>query len=105
MSALLAFFAVGGGRLKGLVIGAAVLVVLALTLITWALLERTWRLQDEVQLATMRAQQQVLADSLGRCSAGAAATAKAGADAVTETKRLLAMAETALLKNAALRDE
>lgn len=104
MTALLAFFA-GPSRLKGLLIGAAALLLIALLLTTWALIERTWRLQDEVKLVTLKDQQAVLSDSLGRCNAGAAITAKAGTDAVAETKRLLAMAERALERNAAVRDE
>lgn len=104
MAALLAFFTVPT-RLKGLLICAAALIAVALALTVWALIERTWRLQDAVELAQLRDQKQILADSLGRCNAGVEAAAKAGHAAQADVKRLLGMAETAMLKTAAFREE
>lgn len=104
MTALLAFFS-GPARLKALVIAAAALIMVALALTTWALLERSRRLSGEIELTALRSQSRVLADSLGRCNAGVENAAKAGGAAVAETKRLLAMAERALERNAAVRDE
>lgn len=104
MSPLLGFFA-GPARLKGLLIGAVVLLVLCLSLITWALFERSGRLTLEVKVVSLQAQTDVLADSLGRCNVGVANAAKAGQGAIAETKRLLGMAERALERNAAVRDE
>lgn len=104
ITAALGFFS-APARLKALLIGAAALLLICLALVTWALIERSGRLSGEVELVALRAQQQVLADSLGRCNAGVENAAKAGVAATAETKRLLAMAETALLKNAAVREE
>jgi hypothetical protein len=106
MTALLAFFGAGPARLQALLIAALALIALCLSLTVWALIERTWRLQDAAELATLKAQQaQVLADSLGRCNAGVENAAKAGVAAVADTKRLLGMAEVAMQKTAALREE
>ena len=104
MTALLAFFS-GPARLKGLMIGAAALLVIALALTTWALLERSGRYAAERDAQRFKDQSQVLADSLGRCNAGVAAAARAGTAAQADVKRLLGMAETAMLKTAALREE
>jgi hypothetical protein len=105
MTALLAFFGAGPARLQALLIAALALIALCLSLTVWALIERTWRLQDAAELATLKAQQAVLADSLGRCNAGVENAAKAGVAAVADTKRLLGMAEVAMQKTAALREE
>jgi hypothetical protein len=105
MGSLLAFFAAGPARIQGLLIGAAALLVLVLALTTWALFERSGKLQLEVQVVSLRDQSQVLADSLGRCNAGVENAATAGAAAVADTKRLLGMAEVAMQKTAALREE
>lgn len=105
MTALLAFFAAGPGRLKGLLIGAAALLLVALALSVWALIERSGRQSLEIEAVALRDQQRVLADSLGRCNDGVARAAEAGRASVTETKRLLGMAERAMERTAAAREE
>lgn len=104
MGALLGFFGTPL-RLKALLIGAAVMALVCLSLLTWALWERSSRLSLEVEAVTLRGQNKVLADSLGRCNAGVENAAKVGAAAVIETRRLVGLAQTAFAKNAALRDD
>lgn len=104
MGSILAIFSTPA-RLQGLIIAAGVMIVMMMSLTIWALWEQSGRHQAETEAATMKAQSQALADSLGRCNAGVEAAAKAGQLAVGETRRLLGMAETALLKTAALREE
>jgi hypothetical protein len=105
MGAILGFFGAGTARLQALVIAAAAMLAMILALTTWALIERSGKYAAERDAEHFKAQSDVLADSLGRCNAGVENAAKAGTAAIGETKRLLAMAETALLKNAAVRDE
>lgn len=92
-------------RLKALVIVAMALLAAFLLVATWALLERSGRLSLKVEVVTLRAQTAVLADSLKRCNDGVARLGEAGQGAIAETKRLLGMAERALERNAAVRDE
>lgn len=111
MGALLGFFGSAALapaallRLKALLIGAAVLAAICLALVTWALLERSGRLSLKVEVVALEAQKDVLAEAIGRQNEGVERTAKAGADAVAETRRLLGMVETGLLRTAAMRDE
>lgn len=105
MGALLGFFATGPARLQALLIGALALAVVCLSLFAWAMIERSGRLSLKVEVVTLKAQTDVLADSLGRCNAGVENAAKAGAAAVGETKRLLSMAERMLERTAAAREE
>lgn len=81
------------------------MLVIILALTAWALFERSGRLSLKVEVVTLRAQTDVLADSLGRCNAGVERLGKAGEGAIAETKRLLAMAERAMERTAALRNE
>jgi hypothetical protein len=105
LGAAVGFFA-APARLKGLVIGAAALVLIVLALTTWALFERSGRLELKVELVTAQAQAQVWQDAAGRCSESVERAASAGAAAVAETKRLVDVAERAFNeRNAALRDE
>lgn len=104
MGALLGFFGTPL-RLKALLIGAAVMALVCMTLLVWALWERSSRLSLEVEAVTLRGQNQVLADSLGRCNAGVEAAAKAGTAALADMKRLVAIAEKAAERTAALRNE
>lgn len=105
MGGLLAFFAAGPARLQALVIGAAVLLVMALALTTWALIERSGRLSAKVEVVTLKAQTDVLADSLTRCNTSIENAAKAGEAALTETRRLVGIAEKAFARTEALRIE
>lgn len=104
MGALLGFFGTPL-RLKALLIGAGVMALVCMSLLTWALWERSSRLSLEVEAVTLRGQNQVLADSLGRCNAGVEATAKAGTAALADMKRLVALAEREAARTAALRTE
>lgn len=104
MGALLGLFSTPA-RLQGLIIAAGALLVVALGLTTWALLERSGRLSLEVEAVTLRAQSQVLADALGRCNDGVRDLAKAGDTAVEETRRLVGIAEKALAGTKALRED
>lgn len=99
MGALLGFFS-SPSR-----IAAGVLAVLCALLLTWALVERSGRLSAKVELVTLKAQTDVLADSLKRCNEGVERAAAAGQAATAETKRLLALVERGLERTAALRDE
>lgn len=92
-------------RLKALIIGAGVLLVLFLGMTTWALFERAGRMSLKVEVVTLKAQRDVLADSLGRCNTRIENAGKAGEAAVAETKRLLSMVEIGLVRMAAMRDE
>jgi hypothetical protein len=60
MGGILAFFGTGPARLKALLIGAAALAVLCLSLTTWALLERSGRLSCAAEAAKLEGQISVL---------------------------------------------
>lgn len=103
MGGLLAFFGAGPARLQALLIAAMAMLALVLALTTWALVERTKRLSLKVEVVALRAQSDVLADSLGRCNAGVEAAAKAGIAAQGDVKRLVAAAEKAATRTEAAR--
>lgn len=111
MGALLGFFGSAALapaallRLKALLIGAIALAVIALALTTWALFERSGRLELKVEVVQAQARAEAWEGAAGRCTASVDAAAKAGSAATAETKRLLAMAERALERNAMVRDE
>ena len=70
--------------------GGAAIVLLSLT--SWALLERGWRLEAEAKAITLAAQGQVLAESVKECSAGAAHVKDLGDKAVAAVDELLGQA-------------
>lgn len=111
MGAILGFFGsaalgpVALLRLKALLIGAAALAAVCLGLTTWALLERSGRLSLKVDIVECRAQRDVLSGAISRQNEGVDRTAKAGEAAIAETRRLLGMAERALERNQAVREE
>lgn len=92
-------------RLKTLVIGAMALAVLLLAMLTWALLERSGRLELKVEVVTLKVQQDVLSDALARCNTSIENAAKAGDAAVAETRRLVGIAEKAFARTESLRTD
>lgn len=105
MGALLGFFAAGPARIQGLIIAFLAAVAVCLTLTAWALFERSGRLSAKVEVVTLKAQADVLADALTRCNTSIENAAKAGQEAVTETRRLVGLAERAFARTEALRGE
>lgn len=111
MTALLAFFGAGAMspaillRLKAMLIGAAVLALLCLSLTVWALLERSGRLSCEVESVKLASQVEILNASIERQNKGIDATVKAGEEARAATRKLIAQANRIAAGNQALIDE
>lgn len=63
-----------------------------LSLTSWALLERGWRLEAEAKAITLAAQGQIVADAVKQCSAGAAHVKDLGDKAVAAVDELLGRA-------------
>lgn len=84
----------------------AAIIALGLTcaaLAGWALIERSGRLSLKVEVVTLKAQTDVLADALTRCNTSIENAAKAGDAAVAESRRLVGLAEAAFKRTEALR--
>jgi hypothetical protein len=98
VSTLLSFF--GGAalapasllRLKALLIAAAVMVMVCMALMTWALLERSGRLSCKVETVALSAQVEVLSASIGRQNEGIDDVRQATQDARAATAAMLAAA-------------
>lgn len=97
---ILDFFTLGPiARLKGLLVGLAVLAAIAAALTGWALLERSWRFQAEKEVETVkghlvreRDQVKVLGSAIEACSAGVDLAKRVADAAIAGTGELVAQA-------------
>lgn len=93
MGALLDFFAAGPARVKGLLVGALAVAVLALGLTAWALVERAGRFQALAERDAARAQEAVLSGALARSNAAVDEAKRVADAAVAGTAQLVAAAK------------